>query len=78
MLKLLQYHPESNSLMMRHHDRKAYYYEDENLQAERKFNEIIQRISRRLLRRRGAALLAYAQYRMNTREDAMNTARAVV
>ena len=77
--KLLQYHSDSklvdDALMM---IGKAYYYEDENQQAERKFNEIISGYPDGSRAVEARLLLAYAQYRMNTREDARTTAQAVI
>jgi TolA-binding protein len=77
--KLLQYHPDSklvdDALIM---IGKAYYYEDENQQAERKFNEIISEYPDGSRAVEARLLLAYAQYRMNTREDARKTAQAVI
>jgi TolA-binding protein len=77
--KLLQYHSDSklvdDALMM---IGKAYYYEDENQQAERKFNEIISGYPDGSRAVEARLLLAYAQYRMNTREEARKTAQAVI
>jgi TolA-binding protein len=77
--KLLQYHPDSklvdDALLM---IGKAYYYEDDNQQAERKFNEIISGYPDGSCAVEARLLLAYAQYRMNTREDAAKTAQSVV
>jgi len=77
--KLLQYHSDSklvdDALIM---IGKAYYYEDENQQAERKFNEIISGYPDGSRAVEARLLLAYAQYRMNTREDARKTAQAVI
>ena len=77
--KLLQYHPDSklvdDALMM---IGKAYYYEDENQQAERKFNEIISGYPDGSRAVEARLLLAYAQYRMNTREEARKTAQEVI
>ena len=77
--KLLQYHPDSklvdDALIM---IGKAYYYEDENQQAERKFNEIISGYPDGSRAVEARLLLAYAQYRMNTREDARKTAQEVI
>ena len=77
--KLLQYHPDSklvdDALLM---IGKSYYYEDDNQQAMRKFNEIISEYPNGSCAVEARLLLAYAQYRMKAREDARNTARAVV
>jgi tetratricopeptide (TPR) repeat protein len=77
--KLLQYHPESklidDALLM---IGKAYYYEDENQQAVRKFNEIIDGYPDGSCAVEARLLLSYSQYRMNARDDARTTAQAVV
>ncbi len=76
--KLLQYHAESklvdDALLM---IGKAYYYEDDNLQAERKFNEIIAGYPDGSCAVEARLLLSYAQYRMNARDDARTTAKMV-
>ncbi len=76
--KLLQYHADSklvdDALLM---IGKAYYYEDDNLQAERKFNEIIAGYPDGSCAVEARLLLAYAQYRMNARDDARATALIV-
>ena len=77
--KLLQYHPESSlvddALMM---IGKAYYYSDDNPQAERKFIEIISDYPKGARALEARLLLSFAQYRMNRREDADKTARNVI
>lgn len=77
--KLLQYHPDSklvdNALLM---IGKSYYYEDDNQQAMRKFNEIISGYPDGSCAVEARLLLAYAQYRMKARIDARTTALAVV
>ena len=73
--KLLQYHPESSlvddALMM---IGKAYYYEDDNQQAMRKFNEIISGYPDGARAMEARLLLSYAQYRMGARDEARKTA----
>jgi TolA-binding protein len=77
--KLLQYHADSklvdDALLM---IGKAYYYEDENQQAVRKYNEIISGYPDGSCAVEARLLLSYAQYRMKAREDARKTARDVV
>ncbi len=77
--KLLQYHADSklvdDALLM---IGKAYYYEDDNQQAIRKFNEIISGYPNGSRAIEARLLLSYAQYRMNERDDARKTAQAVV
>jgi TolA-binding protein len=77
--KLLQYHADSklvdDALLM---IGKAYYYEDENQHAERKFNEIISGYPDGSCAVEARLLLSYAQYRMKSREDARKTAGDVV
>ncbi|HTR99428.1 MAG TPA: tetratricopeptide repeat protein [Bacteroidota bacterium] len=76
--KLLQYHPESSlvddALMM---IGKSYYYEDDNQQAMRKFNEIISQYPDGARAMEARLLLSYAQYRMGSRDDARKTGETV-
>ena len=76
--KLLQYHPDSrlvdNCLLM---IGKAYYYEDDNQQAMRKFNEIISAYPDGSSAMEARLLLSYAQYRMGARDEARKTGEAV-
>ncbi|MEW6511543.1 MAG: tetratricopeptide repeat protein [Bacteroidota bacterium] len=73
--KLLQYHPESSlvddALMM---IGKAYYYQDEDQSAARKYRELIEGYPGGGLKLEAELYLAYAQYRMNAREGARATA----
>lgn len=77
--KLLQYHPESSlvddALMM---IGKAYYYQDENQQAERKFRELIDGYPSDGLKLEAEIYLAYVQYRMNDHPAARTTAQALL
>ena len=76
--KLLQYHPESSlvddALMM---IGKSYYYEDDNQQAMRKFNEIISQYPDGARAMEARLLLSYAQYRLGSRDDARKTGEMV-
>ena len=77
--KLLQYHPNASlvddALMM---IGKAYYYEDENQKAERKFREIIDTYPGSDMALEAELLLAFSMYRMNQTEDARAMGRKVV
>jgi len=76
--KLLQYHPESSlvddALLM---IGKCYYYEDDNQQAMRKFNEIISQYPNGSRAMEARLLLSYTQYRMGARDEARKTGEMV-
>jgi TolA-binding protein len=77
--KILQYHQESSlvddALMM---IGKSYHYQDENQQAERKFNELIDTYPKSSLVLEARLLLSQSLYRMNEKEKAATAAGEVI
>lgn len=77
--KLLQYHPQSalvdDALLM---VGQAYFYQDENQKAERKFKELIEGYPESELAPRAKLLLAQTYYRMNEKQKAVATAKELV
>jgi len=77
--KLLQYHPESSlvddALLL---IGKAYYYQDENQKAERKFKELLQGYPESDILPEAKLLLSHVYYKMNAPTEAMNTAKGLL
>jgi TolA-binding protein len=77
--KLLQYHPNSSfvddALMM---IGMSYFYEGDNLQAERKFRELLDGYPGSSLALRARLMLAYTSFKSNNREEATTAAGEVV
>jgi TolA-binding protein len=77
--KLLQYHPESSlvddALLL---IGKAYYYQDENQKAERKFKELLQGYPESDLLFEAKLLLSKIYYKMNDLTEATNTAKGLL
>jgi tetratricopeptide (TPR) repeat protein len=77
--KILQNHAESNlvddALLM---VGKAYYYQDENEKAERKFKELIEGYPTSDLVFQSKLYLAYVYYRLNQKPESMTVARELL